>query len=285
MQNVNNLIQQILQNSKNKRNFTVSRLYYIAIIHSLEKLKVFQSYLEKSHSTYVCMHVQYVYFRCIYRIFQLFVGFHLVAESFWELYRSFKIKFSICDDNQNNHFIQMYDVRNCKNAIEYLAFKKKNKFCALLLKKWRILKEIIIVLQVPYKATIALQCRSLTLSDAYGIWQKMNVLLNTADMQRICRTNLRQCLVNALNHRKQTFYDSPLLWCAQFLDPRYRHLVSRDEEKTRKVIELLKNLQQKIEFLRGDDQAIDKRYEDAIFSHISSDSLCFFEFKQLYFLK
>lgn len=71
----------------------------------------------------------------------------------------------------------------------------------LLLKKWHILKELITVLQVPYKGTIALQRRSLTLSDAYGIWQKMGILLNTVDMQRICRTNFRQCLIDALNRR------------------------------------------------------------------------------------
>lgn len=182
----------------------------------------------------------------------------------------------------------MYDVRNCKNAIEFLAAKKKNKFCALLLKKWRILKEIIIVLQVPYKATIALQRRSLTLSDAYSIWQKMNILLNTADMQRICRTNLRQCMVDALNLRKQIFYQSSLLWCAQFLDPRYRHLVLRDEEKEKKVIELLTNLWQKIKFLRDDDQAIDDRYETAIYCHSFTFSFnCFslFELKQFHSLE
>lgn len=167
--------------------------------------------------------------------------------------------------NQNNPLLQMYDVRNCKSAIDFLADKKKNKFCKLLLKKWRILKEIIMVLQVPYKATIALQRRSLTLSDAYDIWQKMNTLLTTADMQRICRSNLRQCLVDALNRRKQNFYNNPLLWCAQFLDPRFRYLVSRDEEKTRKVIELLTNLRQKIKFLRDSVQANDERYEAAIY--------------------
>lgn len=171
----------------------------------------------------------------------------------------------------------MYDVRNCKNVIEHLAVQKKNKFCALLLKKWRILKEIIIVLQVPYKATIALQRRSLTLSDAYGIWQKMNILLNAVDMQRICRTNLRKCLVDALNCRKKNFYDNPLLWCAQYLDPRYRYLVSRNEEKTRKVIEILTNLRQKIKFLRehqispwSADQANDERYKIVIYVHFFS---------------
>lgn len=164
----------------------------------------------------------------------------------------------------------MLDVRNCKTAIEYLAREKKNKFCALLLKKWKIFKEIIVLLQVPYKATIALQRRSLTLSDAYEIWQKMNIVLNSVEFQRLCQTNLRQSLVNALNRRKEIFYQNPLLWCAQFLDPRFRHVVSRNEEKTRKVIELLMNLRQKIKFLRVGDQAVDQRY--GIF-YIISDCL------------
>ena len=153
----------------------------------------------------------------------------------------------------------MYDVAQCKNAIEYLANEKENKLCVLLLRKWHIMKELIAVLQIPYKATISLQRRSLTLSDAYGIWQKMVILLNTPDMQRICRTNFRQCLIDALNHRKKNISDNPLTWCALFLDPRYRQTILRDEEKISEVTELLKNLWHKLEFLRKDDQVADQK--------------------------
>lgn len=147
----------------------------------------------------------------------------------------------------------MYDVAKCKSAIQFLADVRKNMLCVLLLKKWHVLKELITVLQVPYKGTLALQRRNLTLSDAYGIWEKMCILLKTADMQRIS-TNFRQTLINALNRRKTNICDSPTMWCALLLDPRYRQQILRDEAKTSEAINLLKNLWHKIEFLREDQR-------------------------------
>lgn len=143
----------------------------------------------------------------------------------------------------------MHDVANCKAAIEYFA-EKKNKLCILLLRKWHVLKELIIVLQIPYKATIALQRRSLTLSDAYGIWKKMEILLNSSDLQRRCRSNFRQCLQDALNVRKRKICDNPMMLCALYLDPRYRQEILRDDEKTEEAIRHLINLWNKREFLR-----------------------------------
>lgn len=154
----------------------------------------------------------------------------------------------------------MYDVAKCKNAIEYLANRKGDKLCMLLLKKWHILKELIIVLQFPYKATISLQRRSLTLSGAYGIWKKMFILLNMENMQRVCQTNFRACLIDALHHRSKNICDNSLMCCALVLHPRYRQEILQDEEKTGAVTQLLQNLWHKIEFLRSDNQAINQRY-------------------------
>lgn len=148
----------------------------------------------------------------------------------------------------------MYDVAKCKTAIEYLGDEKKNMLCVLLLKKWHVLKELITVLQVPYKGTIALQRRTLTLSDAYGIWEKMSIWLNSAEIQKICRTNFRQCLIDSLNRRKAIIHNSPIMWCALLLDPRYRQQILRDEAKTEEAVNLLKNLWLKIEFLNTDQR-------------------------------
>lgn len=148
----------------------------------------------------------------------------------------------------------MYDVAQCKKAVEYLAKEKENKFCKLLLRKWRIFKELILVLQIPYKATISLQSRSLTLSDAYGIWYKMSILLNTPDMLKMCRTNFRQCLLDALNSRRENTCDMPIMWSALYLDPRYHQQISSKPEKRSEAIRLLKNLWDKIQFIRNNDE-------------------------------
>lgn len=154
----------------------------------------------------------------------------------------------------------MYDLSHSKHAIEYFANEKGNNLCSLLLKKWHVLKELLVLLQIPYKATLALQRRSLTLSDAYIIWQKMEILLKSAEMQRMCRTNFRECLLNAVNRRKNAICDSPTTWSALFLDPRYRHVVLADEEKKSKAIELLANLWHRIKYLHDDNQAVQQRY-------------------------
>lgn len=147
----------------------------------------------------------------------------------------------------------MHDVAKCKEAIEYLAENTNNKLCSLLLRKWNILKELILLLQVPYKATIALQLQSLTLSDAYGIWEKMINLLDSVEMRRICKTDFRLCLYDAINNRKKNC-ENAIMWAALFLDPRHRHHVAQNEAKTSAAIELLKELWQKILSLRVNDQ-------------------------------
>lgn len=64
--------------------------------------------------------------------------------------------------------------------IEFFA-AKKNKQCALLLKKWPVLAEFVYILGIPYRATIALQSRELTLSDVFGIWLKMELHLKNCN--------------------------------------------------------------------------------------------------------
>lgn len=154
----------------------------------------------------------------------------------------------------------MYDLSHCKNAITYLATEKKNDLCSLLLQRWNVLKEILATLQVPYKATIALQRQTLTLSDAYVIWHKMDTLLKSDELKRICQTNFRECLLKAVNNRMKGMCNNATTWSALFLDPRYRHFILRDEEKKNAAIGKLTNLWQRIEFLSNNVQAIEQRY-------------------------
>lgn len=61
----------------------------------------------------------------------------------------------------------MLDIRNSKKALENLGYQKKVKIVQLMLKRWNELKEMVTILQIPYKATVKIQKRDLSLSDEY----------------------------------------------------------------------------------------------------------------------
>lgn len=144
----------------------------------------------------------------------------------------------------------MHDVLQCKTALEYLANTMKDNNCALMLKRWHVLKELVTVLRVSYKATLALQSPSLTLSDTFGIWLKVIIILESPELKRICKTNFAKRLLEAMNQRKKIIFENPAMLCAIFLDPRFRMEILRDEEKTEKAIDMLSQLWIRTEFLR-----------------------------------
>lgn len=148
----------------------------------------------------------------------------------------------------------MHGVIQCKSVIEYFADIKKNDICKLVLKRWNVLRELVAVLQIPFKATIALQNRTLTLSDTFGIWLKMQIFLEGPELKRICKTNFTLCLLQALDNRKQTIMENPAMLCALFLDPRYRNVILRDEQRKHQAVTMLSNLWQRTEFIRKTNQ-------------------------------
>lgn len=141
----------------------------------------------------------------------------------------------------------------CKSVLLHLSEKRNFKEAQLLLLKWSELKEIVTVLQIPYKATIALQKTDLTLSDAFGIWLKIKIHLQSPVIKRLCRTNLANCLMNAINRRQQTIFNNSAMLSAIFLDPRYRFEILRDHHLTEKAISTLSNLWRRINCLASEE--------------------------------
>lgn len=144
---------------------------------------------------------------------------------------------------KNHHLIllQIVDVYHCKSALVYLA-DNNYKAAELLLQKWTNVKEIVMILNIPYKATIALQKQNLTLSDAFGIWLKIKLHLDSAVIKRLCATNLVNSLINALNFRQQTIINNPAMLGAIYLDPRYRTQILNDESIKQVAVQTLSNL-------------------------------------------
>lgn len=120
----------------------------------------------------------------------------------------------------------------------------------VLRRKWIDLKEICTILQIPYKATIALQKHDLTLSDSFGIWLKMEIHLNSGTVKRLSRTNFGSCLIHSLNQRKQCIFNNPAMLCAIYLDPRYRGEISNDENLVGQATQMLANLWRRLNIFR-----------------------------------
>lgn len=160
--------------------------------------------------------------------------------------------------------LQMNDILHCKRAIIYLAEANDDKLCKLLLKRWNILKELILILQVPYKATVELQRQALTLPDAFGIWQKMLIHLDSNELKRKCNTNFRECLIKSITERKQPICDNEAMYAALFMDPRYHNYISRDEEKVDLAKTFLKKLWNRMKFLH-EKEANNQRFESIVY--------------------
>lgn len=123
------------------------------------------------------------------------------------------------------------DALNCKEIIDFYADEKKEKMFQLLKKRWDILKELEYILKIPYRATISLQKRDLTLSDVFGIWMIMKLHLNQCTTKKQYKTKLPAYLLVAIENRKEVIFNNPFMVCALFLDPRFRREITTDELK------------------------------------------------------
>lgn len=104
------------------------------------------------------------------------------------------------------------------------------------------MKEITYVLGIAYKASIALQKKSLTLSDVYAIWVKMTLHLEACVEKPNNETNFASLLLDTVTQRKNETFNNPMMTCALFLDPRFRTQIKRDEHKMEEAKATLLNI-------------------------------------------
>lgn len=121
----------------------------------------------------------------------------------------------------------------------------------MMIRKWISLEELVLVLEKPYDATISLQNPRLTLSDVYGIWSMMTIYLEACAANRAYKTQLSQKLLQGLEAKKYMIFDNPEMDCCLFLDPRFRHIISRDQEKCEQTKEKIIHLWEQLETLQS----------------------------------
>lgn len=132
-----------------------------------------------------------------------------------------------------------------------------------------MLKELIIVLKIPYDGTIDFQYQKLTLSDVYGKWVAMQLHLKLFVSKKQFKTKLSNHLLKALEKRNENVFKNPLMTCALYLDPRYRMAVISSREKTEQAKSMLMKISRRI-------RAIESAQNESISNQsneISSDSL------------
>lgn len=105
-----------------------------------------------------------------------------------------------------------------------------------------MLRETVYILGIPYRATVALQSKQLTLSDLFGIWLKMELHLQKCTESTTFKTNLPKELHKAVINRRGNLFNNPFMICAIFLDPRYRNQIINDENKVLEAKKTLRNL-------------------------------------------
>lgn len=136
--------------------------------------------------------------------------------------------------------------------IDFFELKNEKEF-VLLMKKWSVLEELVNILGIPYRATVALQNRELTLSDVFGIWLTMELHLNKCKQNPSYVTTLSHHLLDSLFKRKDKIFENPLMACALYLDPRFRRQIMNNEEKVKQAKETLINLWHRIKNVQIED--------------------------------
>ncbi|XP_031621984.1 uncharacterized protein LOC116340010 [Contarinia nasturtii] len=157
-----------------------------------------------------------------------------------------------CATRWGSMYLMLRDIYDRKNIIEHFANANNLKLFQLLLQKWSILKELVIVLQIPYDVTIAFQNKRLTLSDVYGKWLAMQLHLEACNKKKSFKTDLAKHLLNAAKIRNEKIFSNPLMDSALYLDPRFQCEVTKCAEKTAKAKETLLNIWNRHQLLRED---------------------------------
>lgn len=148
--------------------------------------------------------------------------------------------------------MQLLDVYQNESVIRHL--KDSHKSCDLILRKKNELKELILILNVPYHGTIYFQSQKLTLSDVYGKWKAMHLHLEHFVGKRQFKSNLAKHLLTALEVRSKNIFNNPMMLAALYLDPRFRNKLLESEDKTDQAKRMLSKIYRRMHCLQAENE-------------------------------
>lgn len=112
------------------------------------------------------------------------------------------------------HALGLCDVKNNERVIRHYA--DTNQSCRLLLHKWKALKELVVLLKIPFDATIEFQSQNLTLSDVYGEWIGMQLHLKMCTTKSHFKSGFAKHMLDSLINRNQNIFNNPFMACALY---------------------------------------------------------------------
>lgn len=145
--------------------------------------------------------------------------------------------------------LQLCDLKRNENVIRYFADTEPS--CKLLVRKWKAHKELVVVLKIPYDATIEFQNQKLTLSDVYGKWIGMQLHLQVCMTKKQFKSGLPRHLFDCFENRKEIIFKNPYMLGALYLDPRYRAAITSSYEKTEEAKKTLLKVWRRINVLKS----------------------------------
>lgn len=91
---------------------------------------------------------------------------------------------------------------SCEHIIKYYAASGSSSLCKLMTKKWKLLKELVHILKIPYDVTIASQSKKLTLSDVYGRWLGMQLHFQACIDKKFFKSGLEAAKTRSFMQQK-----------------------------------------------------------------------------------
>lgn len=161
--------------------------------------------------------------------------------------------------------LQLCDIKKNEYVIRHFADTEPS--CKLLVQKWKALKELVVVLKIPYDATIEFQNQKLTLTDVYGKWIGMQLHLKLCMTKKQFKSELPRHLYDCFEKRKEIIFKNSYMLGALYLDPRYRAAITSNYQQSEEARKILCKVWRRIHLLKSThDQSIMEK------SVISSDS-------------
>lgn len=90
--------------------------------------------------------------------------------------------------------------------------------------EWAVLSEAVQILHCPYVATLDMQKENYTPSDLYASWLKLRLELEKFDCVELAKD-----LLQGMDERSKSLIDTPTMFAAVFIDPRFKVLLSPDQ--------------------------------------------------------
>lgn len=120
--------------------------------------------------------------------------------------------------------MQLQRLLQIRPFVEEIALnlnKKKIIIPVILENEWILISEAVQILECPYEATLQMQKENYAPSDLYASWLKLRL-----ELEKFAHAELAKDMLQGMDERSKSLIDTPTMFAAIFIDPRYKVLLS-----------------------------------------------------------